>query len=298
VIITGTGTEELTEVERSQLDRKELARGAWGEGRPDDALLILNTVLEEAMTPRVAAECYVTQAAFLAEKGEFQDSLAALRLAAPYVDSARLRVQASFFLQRGRINRKLNNLNNAITDYTGVAICAEASDSEDLLGKSFLNLSDLYVMIGKDLVTARAYLNKAVAIFRRIGSDDLCQAYDTLANLELAEGNVTEATEAIRKGFELIGDHESWRDTLNETRDKIRGKLLQLTGINRVEDLDSLKVLLVKRALIETGGNLSHAGEKIGLTYKGVDYIIQQNPELERLRSERKSRLKSVIKKS
>lgn len=294
-MITVNSSEKLTAAERDHLERKEMARGAWAEGRADDALLILDTVLSEDMTPRVAAECYVTESAFLAERNDFSGSLAALERAAPLLDSAGSRVKGSFYLQRGRVYRRLNEFDKAITDYTGAAICWEASGDKELEGASHLNLAHSYLTVG-NFAMARISLDRAFALFRETGSFYLSQAYDTLANLALAEGLIELAVSAIRSALDLVDDNEAWRKTFLDTQAKIDTKLLELINVSTVEDLDRLRVVLVREALIKTGGNLSHAGKLIGLTYKGVDYIVQQYPELQRFRSERKRRFKSLLK--
>lgn len=290
-------TNRLSDVERSQLSRKDLARGAWAEGRTGDARLILETVLEESMTPRVAAECYVTEAAFLAEESNYEGSLRYLDLAAPFIDSADIRVQRGFYHQRAKVRRELGDLDSALNDYTGAAIYAQQLGDTENEGAALLNTANIHLDLG-ELESARANLEKALKIFRETNSFYLAQAYDSLASLSLAEGSIGTAIEAINIAFDLVGDNESWRVAFAETRTKIEAKVLELLKIERVEDLDRLKVALVREALIKAGGNLSHAGKLIGLTYKGVDYIVQQDSELKRFRPPRKPRRKSLIKKS
>lgn len=290
-------TEGLTGAERSQLERKELARGAWAEGRPDDALLIIDTVLSEEMTPRVAVECYVTKAAFLAETKDFRSSLEYLNLASPMIDLASLRVRRGFYHQRGVVNKELGDLDRALNDYTGAVVCAETEHDRENEGAALLNLANVYLLIG-DFETARENLSRSFQALRESKSRNISQAYDTLANIELAEGHAQLAIIANNKAFDLIGDNESWRATFESTRLNIRGKLLELLEVSTVEDIEILRADLVMKALIQTGGNLSHAGKLVGLSYKGVDYIVQRHPALEQFRTERKPRLKSLIKKS
>ena len=296
-MILAISSEELTDVERRQLERKQSAREVWEEGRPDDALLILETVLGEQMTPRVAAECYVTQAAFLAELNRFPESLTALEHASEFLDSAPDRVKGSFHHQRARVRKVEGKLDAAITDYTGAAVYWQASGSHDLEGIVYLNMAHVYLDL-RDHVHARTSLDRAFEIFREHCSFYLSQAFDTLANIELAAGRLEAALSAVDHALDLVGDNDVWRATFSETKNNIEANLLELLGVSKVEDLDGLKVSLVRHALIRASGNLSHAGKLIGLSYKGVDYIVQRNAELERFRTKRKPRLKSVIKKS
>lgn len=296
-MITDVQRRGLDAAGRSQIERKELARGAWAEGRPDDALLIMEEVLAEEMLPPIAAECYVTKAAFLAEKGDWEGSLESLERAAPILDSAPLRVSGTFYHQRARVHRHNGNLDAALADYTGAAVCWQTSDSKDLEGITYLNIAHVFLLIG-DLEQARSNLERAFDIFRAHSHFYLSQAYDTLANLELEEGRIEAALSAIRTAFDLVGENEPWRETFAATQAKIDTKLLELLSVERVEDLDRIKGILVRNALLKTGGNLSRAGRLIGLTYKGVDYIVQQNAELQSVRSPRKPRLKSILKKT
>lgn len=291
-------TSDLSAVERSQLDRKEMAVSIWREGRTADARFMLAAVLSESMTPRVAAECYVTEACFLAEEEDYKGSRRFLNLAAPLIDQADARVQRSFYHQRGRLLKEAGDLDAALTDYTGAAFWARQIGDQEKEADALLNTANIYLLWG-DVKSARKNLEPALKIFRDVQSPNLAHAYDSLAQLLLGENRISLAIEALERAFDLAGeDRPAWRDQFIETRGKIEAKILELLKIERVEDLNRLKTVLVREALIKADGNLSRAGEIIGLSYKGVDYIVQQDPELMRFRSPRKPRLKSLIKKS
>src|SRR5262245_17110855 len=99
-MITETPTIPLSAAEHRQLEQKALAIGVWKEGRLDDALLIVDELLTQDLTGRVAAECYVAQAAFRADRGDFVGSLKSLEEAAPLIDSVDKKFRGSFYHQR------------------------------------------------------------------------------------------------------------------------------------------------------------------------------------------------------
>lgn len=275
----------LSAKERSQLERKELARGAWAEGRPEDALLILESVLDEQMTPRVAAEIYVSQAAFLAEQKEFAKSANSLEKAAKFIDSAPDRVRASFHHQRARIHKEVGRLDEALTDYAGSAACCESNKERQ--GISFLNQAGVYLEL-RDAIQAHDYVNRAIEIFIETGSQNLGQGYDTQAKIYLLEGRLEQAAEANRRSLE-VNTNEIWTPDFLELSVEIQRKLSDLLG--------AVKLMAVEHALKHTGGNLKRAGDMIGMTHKGIDWVILNHPELEALRPERKKRRRSIIKR-
>lgn len=295
-MITEISTKAFTETELSQLERKGLARGAWAEGRVDDALLILDTVLAEEMTPRVAAECLVTLASFKAERGDWPGSSEALLRAAPFLDSASLSVRGSFYHQRARLHGLQGNIDAAITDYTGATVCWEPTGDRNY-GAALLNLAGLYLERG-DLVAARANIERALVVFEQQSSLYLCQAFDTLAKIELADGHAQLAFEAINKALGLVGENEKWRQDFLKTKEQIEVKLLDLLNVKTVDDLDRVRTGMIRRALIETGGNLTRTGNIVGLAHKSVAWIVDHNDELKPLRRKPYTRthLKSIIK--
>lgn len=274
----------LSAKERSQLERKDLARGAWAEGRPEDALLILESILDEQMTPRVAAEVYVSQAAFLAEQKEFGESARSLEKAARFIDSAPDRVRASFHHQRARIHKEAGRLDDALTDYAGSAACCEPDKERQ--GVSFLNQAGVYLALG-DASQAHEYVDRATEIFLETESPNISQAYDTQAKIYLLEGKIEQAVEANRKSLE-VNTNEPWTPDFLRLATEIQETLRTL--------LETVKVGAVEYALKHTNGNLKQAGDLIGMTHKGVDYVITQHG-LDGLRAERKTRRKSIIKK-
>lgn len=296
-MIASTQIKDLTETERSQLDRRDWARGAWSEGRPGDALLILESVLVEDMAPRVAAECHVTHAAFLGEMERFDESGQALEKAAPFIDSADLRVQASFYFQRGRFHKENKRYDAALTDYSGAASFWKALGNTEREVAALNNLASLYLLI-EDLDQAQENINAALSLDP--GSEFISQVYDTQANIFLVEGKLEAALNAHERSLDLCANG-LWRETFERTGDRITRKLLYLLGVDALQDLEVVKVGMVRRALIETGGSLSGAAVVLGLGpkgHKGVDWIISKHPELEPLRVKRRerSKFKSIIK--
>jgi tetratricopeptide (TPR) repeat protein len=283
--------------ERSQLERRELAVGAWAEGQVENATLILESVLSEEMAPHVAAKCLISQAAFRAELLDYAGSLLSLESAAPFVDELEAHFQGAFFNQRARARKELGQFDAALTDYAGASACFQAAGDLEYEGAAVLNVAGLYLKIGQ---IADAHINalRAVDLLTRAESTYLCHAYDTLASVQLQSGQTEGAVASINKALELVGENDRWRKSILATKDVIEEKLLQLLGVNTVQDFETIQTGMVRRALIATGGNLTHAGNLVGLTNRGIAYVVDSHPELEPLRTKRRVRLKSCMKKT
>lgn len=288
MIAVGEG--RLSDIERSQMERRSLAVGSWAQGDIENASTILNSVLGEPMTPRVAVQCFVSQAAFRVDVGDYSGSLDSLENAARFLEAADIRFQGAFHNQRARVHKELGHIDAALTDYAGASACFELAGDRDYQGAALLNTAGLYLLIG-DLAAARASVGQSFAILSQINSVYLCQAYDTLANIELADGRLEHAVTAIGKAFELVGENGIWRQTFIETRDKIDEKLREVSS-----SLHQVNVDLVRWGLIKTGGNLTQTGNLAGLTHKGVSYIVDRYPDLESLRARRRKRTRLTSK--
>lgn len=291
-MITTLLKDGLTKIERSQLERRDLARGSWAQGEIENATIILNSVLAEGMTPRVAVRCLVSQAAFRAEASDYAGSFESLGKAAELLDAADVRARGAFHNQRARIHNRMGNHSAALLDYAGASACFEDAEDRSEQGAAILNTAELYFQQG-DLYQARENIDRALLVMLQCASEYLPQAYDTLANIDLAEGHIENAALAIKQAFERVGENEIWRRTFLETKEKIDKKVQELSGT-----LHDINVEMVRWALIKTNGNLTRAGKLTGLTHKGVSYIVDRHPELEAFRARRRTRtrLKSLIK--
>lgn len=294
-MITATApnlTDGLTSIEKSQLARRRQAVEAWQRGDLAAANFLLGNVLAERMTPRVAVRCFVSQAAFRAEAGNYVESLAWLEKAGRFIDAADMGCRGAFHNQRARAHKELGNIDAALMDYAGASLCAEAVGDLSYEGAAFLNIAGLYLKIS-DLPQARVNIDRSMSLLLKSNSEFLAQGYDTLANIELAEGHTENAVTAIQRAFTLVGENEIWRRTFLETKEKIDKKIQELSSA-----MHGVNVGMVQWALTKTGGNLTQTGKLTGLTHKGVSYIIDRHPELEAFRVKRRTRtkFKSVFK--
>lgn len=259
-----------------QLGRKELARGAWREGRIADALLIIRSVLAEEMSPHVAAECYSAEACFLADAGDFAGSLESLWKMAPFLEAASVRVQGTFFLQRGRVYKNLGNIDEALTDYSGSLALWQACGDKNYEGAASINLAGIYLLIG-DLVQARKNIEYALATLPP-GSVYWPDAYDTKAQVLLAEGSLALALSFIEKALGLIGDNEAKRLEFLETQSKIKDRLMDLLiPLVSFVDLDDLKIQVVRNALDKAGGSITLAADMIKTSHQVVAYTARKH---------------------
>lgn len=294
-MITETTVSPLSATERSQIERRSLALGAWKDGQVENAELILDTVLSEETSPRVAGACWISKAGFRAESGDFSGSRQALKMASSFVDSVDIETRGSFYFQRARVYRALGDTDSALTDYSGAAACWEESGNREKQGAAFLNLAELYLGVD-ELSTATENLNQSLALLKETGSFYLPQAYDTHAKILIKQNRPALALEAITQALSLVGDNEIWRKEFEQTKRTVEFRLLDLLGVKTLSDCDRLKVVVTEKALRETGGSLSAAGRVLDATHHAVSYIVDQNKELEPFRVKRRVYRRSIIK--
>lgn len=282
-------TEIQSAKDRSQLERKELARGAWREGNVENALLIIRSVLTEEMSPAVAAACYSAEAGFLAEMEDFEGSLESLQKMSPFLEAASVEIQGTFYNQRGRAHRRLGNYDAALTDYTGALALWQGCGDRNYEGAAYINLAECYLIM-KDV--EEAYLNIAQA-FAVLPTDSeyLCNAYDTKAKVLLADGKAERAFQCIEKALSLTGGNETWERTFLDTRDQIKERLMELlVPVAVMKDADDLKVKMVRYALQKADGSVTIAAELLGTSHQVIAYTADHND------IDRAHRKKSIIK--
>jgi tetratricopeptide (TPR) repeat protein len=298
-MLTETPGMSSSSSERDQLERKQSAISVWREGRIADALLIINALLAEDLTPRVVAECRIAQSAFLADSGDFAGSHQALEAAAPFLDSLEMPLRASFYLQRARIRKEQGLFDAALTDYAGAEMYWRECGEHQKAGAAILNVAGCYLALG-DITAVHQQVSQAKAVFLQTNSFYLSQAYDTEALAYLAEGKLEQAMESINTALRIVGDsNEKWRSEFLVTRDKIEMQLLKTLQVNTLADCDGLKVGIVRRALCASTGRPADAALILGVTRHAVESLINNHPEeLEPYRMKRRIRNKTIIKKA
>lgn len=278
-----------TKKDEDQLERKELARGAWREGQIENAHLIIDTVLSEEMSPAVAAACYSAKAGFLASQGDFSGALKILHLMAPFLDAADIRIQGTFYNTRARAHRNLNNLDAALTDYTGALALWQTCGQRNYEGAVSINLAELYLICG-DLAQAHQNIDHALGVLPD-NSEYLCNAYDTKAKILLRDGQALKALDLIERALELVGDHEDWRKRFRETQGQIKERLLDsIIPLVNIPELDELKVQVIRHALDRANGSITAAAKTLKTSHQVIAYAADQNG------IDRSRRKKSIIK--
>lgn len=281
---------DLTPTEKSQVERRELARGSWRDGEIENALLILRSVTQEEMTPRVAAEVFVTEAACLCALDDFENALGSLEKAVPFIDQAIARVQGCFYFHRALVYKNLGKTDAALTDYAGSLIYWEQAGETDYYIAALNNLANLY-REKNDLVRARRYIDRAFALLTE-RSTHFCGAHDTQAKILLAEGHLVRAWRTVQIAINAAGENEIWKRDCLATQAEIKKQLLEfIVPIVTVDDVDNLKVDLVRYALKITEGSTVEAARLLNTSHQLIAYTADKKG-LERKPQRRKSIIK------
>lgn len=281
----------LSAVDQDQLERKELARGAWREGNIESALLLIRSVLSEPMSPRVAAECYSVEAGCLADLGDFVGSLDSLQRMAEFLDSADVRIQGTFYNARGRAYRNLGRVDDALTDYSGALAYWQECGDRNYEGAVSINLAECYLRL-EDLEQATQNIDHAFKVLPD-GSEYWCNAYDTKAKVLLASGKAQQALSLIERAMELSGGNGLWEKTFLETKAAIKDRLLNmLAPLATMQDVERLKVQMIRHALDKAGGSITLAAAIIKTSHQVLAHAADSNG-LARTR-----RKKSIIRHS
>lgn len=292
-MITETPTISLSKAERSQLDRIREAKDLWREGRSEDALILIDAVKSETMTPRVAANLYVNEAVFHAEAGDMERSDESLTNAALFIDSGSVSDRGTFHNQRARERKERGRFSDALVDYAGAAsLWQEVGDGEKQ-GAAALNVAGCYLALG-DPESAQENLNKAFPLLK--GSFFLPQAHDTQAKVHLAKGNLEHAAKSIATALSMECP-DKWRADFLATRDQIETQLLSALQVKHFSDLKRVKLNMVRRALQASSGNPAGAAGLLGVTRFAIQSLIDKySEELEPYRKEKRFRGKPIIK--
>lgn len=289
-----TGANLRTEIDRDQLDRKDLAVGSWASGQTDNALLLMETVLAERMSPLVAAECWVAYAGLLGAAGRLHDDLRALDSAAEFIDCADDRVKASYYYERARCHKALGNYDAARLDYSGAAIHLELAGLLEKLAFVENSVADLCLRMGL-IDEAHEHAERAIKIGTAHGIVNLAESYDTQAKIFLVEGKLEPALIAIDKAIARVGENKEWLQRFVAVRDRIEKKLLDLLNVEQFRDLDQVKAGMVRRALTICDGSVVRAGKMLGVDHSMINIMVRRHEELAAYRKE--VRRKSIIKK-
>lgn len=292
-MITKTPTIALSPTEQSQIERIGEAKILWREGRSEDALILVESVKSEAMTPFVAAECYVNEAVFYAEAGDFGQSMKSLDKAAPFIDSASVSARGTFHNQRARISNHFKNTDSALTDYAGAAALWEETGNKEKQGAAYLNVAECYLKLG-DADEAQANLRKAFSLLGK--SLYLPQAHDTQAKIHLATGRLADAAKSIATALSMDCP-DTWRAEFLATKDQVEERLLEALQVGKFSEWETIKLNMVRRALQRSAGNPAGAASLLGVTRFAIQSLIDHHPkELEPYRKQKRVRRKSLIK--
>lgn len=292
-ILTDTPAIPLTAVEQSQFERIELAKGAWREGRSEDALILIDSVKSEKMTDRVAGECFLNESVFYAEAGENARSEESLNHAARFMDSMTTNALGTFHNQRARIRKERNSFDAALMDYAGAAAMYEQIGNKEKQGAAALNVAGCYLALG-DLSEAQVNLDKAFLLLT--GSFYLPKAHETQAEIYLAEGKLEAAARAIKTALSMECP-DNWRTDFIATQDLIEAKILEALQVKHFSDWDQVKLRMARRALQRSAGNPAGAASILGVTRFAIQSLIDHHPEeLEPYRMQKRVRRKTLIK--
>ena len=168
--------------------------------------------------------------------------------------------RASVLLKQGRLSE---------------AECAARSSVETL------EKTDRHSLLAESLVTHGRSL-------ARLGDYNASlSAFQRATSLSQLNGSMNKAAEAALAAFQEIGDHLS----VNETEPVAAGRTLN-------EEIQSYEQQLVKRALENAQGSVTHAARSLGISYQALGYMLEtRHKALMAERTPMRRRMRRVLTK-
>jgi len=285
MIVTAT----LNSADQGQLKRKELARAAWREGDLQSAIMQIRSVTSERMSPAVAAECHSAEAGFLADAGDFEGSLEALRKMAPFLDAADVRIRGTYYNGRARAHSRLGDIQAALLDYTGALALWQEHGDRNYEGAARMNIAEMLLRLD-EVNEARANIDMAFSVLP-LQSEYWPDAYDTKSKVLLQQGQTALALEAIEHALNLAAGNEKKQAEFAQTKEAIKDRLLDLmVPLVNMKDIKNLKIQAIRNALDVSDGSITSAAKMLGTSHQVIAYVADKK-SLERIK-----RKKSIIK--
>lgn len=181
-------------------------------GEYPEALAIADSVLEMEADSEVVFGAHVLKAAALKHQGELAEAWRMLEAARPLVNAVVPIARGNFFVERGTLQRKLGNPDQAIIEYDKAEHCFLDAGSMWHEAIVLNNIAGIYTDQG-NFSQAHNAASRAVALFRATKDKAFeAKALDQTAKIHLAQENPCEAEPLARRAVALLefGDNASW----------------------------------------------------------------------------------------
>lgn len=193
------------------------ARLALGSAYSDageyrEALAVADSVLEMEADSEVAFGAHVLKAAALKHQKSFSEAWSSLEAAKPLAAAVLPIARGNFYVERGTLQRRLGNLNEAIEEYDQAEQCFLNARSLWHAAIVLNNLAGIYTDQEK-FNLAHNSAGRAVALFRQSKDKAFeAKALDQTARIYLAQNKPAEAEPIARRAVTLLesGDNASW----------------------------------------------------------------------------------------
>lgn len=210
-----------------------------GEYREAEA--VLSTSLAHELGPSLRFLALRNLAAVKTYQSQYVEALRLLDEAAKIITFAPVIGRGKLYLQRGLINRKRNDLNDAIANYEKAETYFEEAGSRSYQGAVSLNLARVFCLKG-DYLRAHVYAESAASTFESLQDKFRCaKAWDEIARIYLQENKFDNAERAASRAVAIVERGE-------------QGQVL-------AECLITHGQILSQRALVEAVASLSRAAE-------------------------------------
>lgn len=192
------------------------AKEYWQRGEVNEALAVIETVLERSLDVEARCDTLIYKAICLCERGRYAEGLAALNGfdVDPVGDPT---LKGRFFGQRALALVNLEKIDSAIIDYEAADYWLEQAGNLTFQAAVKVNLARWHSKASNHR-KAHAYISIARSIYVRLDDKDrLGKTYDQEARIYLRQSSLKDAERSVRTAIGLLesGERTCW---LSEAR--------------------------------------------------------------------------------
>jgi|GEM_PF-5991283 len=181
-------------------------------GEYNEALAIADIALNTESDSEVVIGASVLKATAFKRQGFLQKAWETLESVKSLAEAVSPVFRGNYFIERGNVQRRLQNLDQAIADYDEAEECFLSAGSVLYVGVTLNNVSNVYIEQGRFSLAHNA-ATRAVHLFQKLGDRAFeARALDQSAKIFLAQNSPFEAEPLARRAVALlqVGDNQAW----------------------------------------------------------------------------------------